>query len=72
MELIDLSYGRLGIYSYTIEVFASGTGTCRWNHVNPSTITWTYVDDWYGLEDIWLRQTTGDGLPQVTSIQLHV
>lgn len=61
-ELIDFSYGRLGIYSYTVEVYASRTGTYRWNHPYPSETTYTYVGDWYGLEDIWLRQTTGGGV----------
>ncbi|TFH14362.1 hypothetical protein E4H04_10365 [Candidatus Bathyarchaeota archaeon] len=60
-ELIDFSYGRLGIDSYTVEVYAR-SGTYGWNNYEPSVTTWTYVGDWYGLEDIWLRQTTGGGL----------
>jgi len=45
-ELIDWSYGRLGIYSYTIEVIASGTGQYRWTTLPAAPYVWTYIGTW--------------------------
>jgi hypothetical protein len=63
-ELIDFSYGRLGIYSYTVECYSGGTRTYNWGNPRPSpSETWEYVGDWYGYEDVWLRKPVPFGLP---------
>lgn len=69
-ELIDYSYGRLGIYSYTVEVYSGGTGTYDWGNPRPDPrYIWEYVGDWADSRgtiypDVWLRKSLYSGLPQ--------
>ncbi len=71
-EMIDWSYGRLGIHSYTLEVYAPGHNATegddselhRWGHDLPE-VKWEYLGDWQGLTDIWFRTS---GYSQVVGI----
>lgn len=64
-EMIDWAYGRLGIHSYTIEVYRGGKsnpkGTieeqCAWNNELPADI-WEYKGEWNGVKDVWFRKTS--------------
>jgi len=58
-----LTYGRLGIHSYTIEVYrggAKGTGNienyCTWENELPAD-EWVYMGHWQGLDDVWFNTT---------------
>jgi murein tripeptide amidase MpaA len=55
-ELIDWSYGRLGIYSYTVEVYAAGTGDYHWGNPVPSP-QWVYMGHWQKWDNVWFRNT---------------
>lgn len=64
-EMIDWTYGRLGIHSYTIEVYAGGksnpNGTideqCTWENELPAD-QWIYKGEWNGVKDVWFRNTS--------------
>ena len=60
-ELIDFAWGRLGIHSYTEEVYARGTGTYNWGNSTPPD-QWFYVGDWQGQHNIWFRNTGANQL----------
>jgi hypothetical protein len=71
-ELIDWSWGRLHINSYTQEVYVRGNGNDpnfpTWGDTTPPD-QWLYVGDWQGLHDIWFRNTgsaqlAGKAVPQ--------
>ncbi|MEI6531136.1 MAG: M14 family zinc carboxypeptidase [bacterium] len=59
-EMIDWTYGRLGIHSYTIEVYTGGVATpenpYRWGNA-PLPDQWIYMGDWMGFKNIWFRNT---------------
>lgn len=61
-ELIDWSYGRLGIYSYTIEVYAAGTGKYHWGNPTPPS-QWVYMGHWEKWDNVWFRNTPKTMLP---------
>lgn len=64
-EMIDWTYGRLGIHSYTMEVYRSGKpiengrieGQCTWGNTLPED-EWIYMGDWNGIENVWFRNTS--------------
>lgn len=64
-EMIDWTYGRLGIHSYTIEVYSGGksnpNGTideqCTWEDELPAE-QWIYKGEWNRVKDVWFRKTT--------------
>lgn len=64
-EMIDWTYGRLGIHSYTIEVYSGGKSNpngsiedqCRWNNELPAD-QWVYKGNWNGVNDVWFRNTS--------------
>ncbi|MEM2021948.1 MAG: M14 family zinc carboxypeptidase [Zestosphaera sp.] len=58
-ELIDWSYGRLHIHSYTVEVYAAGTGTYNWGNPIPPD-KWEYIGEWQGFSNVWFRTTGRD------------
>jgi hypothetical protein len=61
-ELIDWSYGRLGIYSYTVEVYAPGTGEYQWGNPRPLPY-WVYKGHWEKWDNVWFRITPKTVLP---------
>ncbi|WP_315115323.1 M14 family zinc carboxypeptidase [uncultured Clostridium sp.] len=64
-EMIDWTYGRLGIHSYTIEVYRGGKANpngpiedqCAWGNELPED-EWIYKGDWNGVKDVWFRKTS--------------
>ena len=63
-EMIDWTYGRLNIHSYTIETYSSGpkgTGNiesyCKWGDERPA-VEWVYMGHWQGLDDVWFKNNT--------------
>lgn len=56
-ELIDWSWGRLNIHSYTQEVYAGGSGTYSWYPRTTPPDQWIYMGDWQGQHNIWFRNT---------------
>lgn len=74
-EMIDWTYGRLNIHSYTIEVYKDGlrgTGDIysysTWGNELPAD-EWIYMGYWQGLDDVWflntsMAQTVGQAPPE--------
>lgn len=59
-EMIDWTYGRLGIHSYTIEVYEGGLPAPDWPWTwgnPPLPDQWIYLGDWEGFHNIWFRNT---------------
>lgn len=64
-EMIDWTYGRLGIHSYTMEVYRGGKSNpegpieaqCTWENELPEE-EWIYMGTWNGVEDVWFRNTS--------------
>ncbi|MBZ2175142.1 hypothetical protein K8M07_07720 [Schnuerera sp. xch1] len=64
-EMIDWTYGRLGIHSYTMEIYRPGKPVedgaieeqCTWGNELPED-EWIYMGNWNGMEDIWFRNTS--------------
>lgn len=64
-EMIDWTYGRLNIHSYTMEVYRGGKPNpggsieqqCTWGNELPEDI-WEYKGTWNGVEDVWFRKTS--------------
>lgn len=66
-EMIDWTYGRLGIHSYTMEVYVGGLAsteagaddseTHTWGNELPAT-KWEYIGDWQGLKDVWFMTSS--------------
>lgn len=53
-EMIDWTYGRLGIHSYTIEVYSSGTGEYDWGDTRPP-YEWVFMGQWEKWDNVWFR-----------------